>query len=416
MDIDISLLKNRHFTKLWVGQGVSLFGSLVSRLALPFVVIYVLNASATQIAWLRVCESVPGIAVGLFAGVWVDWLRRRQLMIVSDIARAVLVGWIVLVLFLGHLGWIPILLTSAVLSIFTVTFDSAYGAYIPTLVKPDEITDANAKLSATGALAEVVGFSLSGALFEWLGGALTLSLDALSFLFSAFALLSIRKPEVHTVTSQQREPLRQALVKGLTYLWSNKKLTVLTGISGVQNFFYGMSGTVYMLYISRGLDVAPGVQGVLYAVGGVASFAISLIAGRLFQKLGLGKVLILVSVVGTAGAAFLPVAFGPMWLVILFILAQQVVGDSADTVLEIGVTAFCQTQTDNGFLGRVNSIWQVITSLCMLAGTLMAGEMAGRVGLRDTLFVAVAVRFLAIALVALSPLRNARGMDESTPS
>jgi Na+/melibiose symporter-like transporter len=402
--LNIELLKNKNFVEFWVGQGISLFGSLVSRLALPFLIIFTLHATAKQVALVRVCELAPGILVGLLAGVWVDRLKRRQVMIVSDVVRALLVGSIPLLLFLRHLGWAQIMLTAVVVSVFTVTFDSAYGAYIPTLVNEDQIIDANAKLSATSAVSEFVGFGLSGALFEWLGGALTLSIDALSFLFSAFALLCIRKTESHPRHDEKQQPLLQELFQGLDYLWKNKTLTLLSGIAGTQYMFYGIAGTVYMLYISNDLQVMPGVQGILYAVGGIGALAASTVADSFFKRMGFGKIFMITLVTGMIGSAFLPLAFGPMWLLIIFILAQQLIGDWADTVFEIGVTAYRQDQTTNSFLGRVNSIWQVITLICELAGTLIGGELAAAIGLRNALFAAICIRIVGFALMCMSPL------------
>lgn len=409
------LLKNQHFVKLWVGQTISLFGSLVSRLALPFLVIYTLHATANQVALLRVCELVPGIIVGLLAGVWVDRLKRRQVMIVSDVIRALLVGSIPVFLVLGHFHWIwmQIFLVAIVVSVFTVSFDSAYGAYIPTLVDDDQITDANGKLAASAAVSEVAGFGLSGALFEWLGGALTLSVDAVSFLFSAFALLSIHKPEPRS-RQGGHVPLRRELVGGLQYVWTNKTLTLLAGVAGIQNIFYGISGTVYILYISRALHVSPGIQGVLYAVGGIGAFATSALSNALFKRIEFGKLFVFVSIMGVIGSAFLPFASGPMWLLIAFILAQQLIGDGADTVFEIGVASFCQSQTDNDFLGRVNSIWEVISSICLLTGTILGGELATVIGLKNTLFAAICIRIVGLGLTSFSRLRKVVSVDADT--
>lgn len=383
-----------------------MFGSLVSRLALPFVVIFTMHATASQVALLRVCELLPGIVIGLFAGVWVDRLRRRRVMIFSDVVRALLVGSIPLLLFLHHASWPQILLTAVVVSMFTVTFDSAFGAYVPTLVNGHEITNANSKLASTSAIAEVVGFGFSGALFEWLGGVLTLSIDALSFVFSAMALVSIRKPEAIPPRDREQESLRDELVQGLRYLYGNKQLSVLCGIAGIVSMFYGISGTVYLLYISRELHVVPAVQGMLYAVGGVAAFAMSALADSIFQKIRFGSVLVWMSLFGVIGFLVLPLASGPMWVLILCVLTQQVIGDGADTVFEIGVSSFRQTQTTNQMLGRVNSIWLVITSACLLAGTVLGGELATVMGLRNTLFVAVFVRVIVLGLTVLSPART----------
>jgi Transmembrane secretion effector len=83
------LWRHPDFLKLWAGQTVSLGGSLVSRVALPFVAILTLDASPGEVVLLRMADLVPGIVIGLFAGVWADRLRRRPLMIWADLGRAV---------------------------------------------------------------------------------------------------------------------------------------------------------------------------------------------------------------------------------------------------------------------------------------------------------------------------------------
>src|SRR5882672_9249384 len=86
------LWRHPDFLKLWAAQTVSLGGSLVSRVAVPLVAILALDATPGEAALLRMADLVPGIVIGLFAGVWVDRLRRRPLMIWSDVGRAILLG------------------------------------------------------------------------------------------------------------------------------------------------------------------------------------------------------------------------------------------------------------------------------------------------------------------------------------
>ena len=125
------LWRHPDFLKLWAGQTVSLGGSLVSRIAL-----------------LRVADLVPGIVIGLFAGVWVDRLRRRPLMIWADVGRAVLLGSIPLAALLGLLRLAQLLVVVFVAGMFTALFEVAYHAYLPTLVTRDELVEGNSKLEA----------------------------------------------------------------------------------------------------------------------------------------------------------------------------------------------------------------------------------------------------------------------------
>src|SRR3954453_13819329 len=95
------LWRHPDFLKLWTGQTVSLGGSLVSRVALPLVAILTLEASPGEVALLRIDDLAPGIIIGLFAGVWVDRLRRRPLMIWADVGRGILLGSIPLAALAG---------------------------------------------------------------------------------------------------------------------------------------------------------------------------------------------------------------------------------------------------------------------------------------------------------------------------
>lgn len=408
-----SVLKNRDFLKLWAGQGVSVFGSLVSRLALPFIVIYTLSASPVQIALLRVSELLPGILFGLFAGVWIDRLPRRSVMIVADTVRALFAGLLPVLLFVKHLQFVEIVLIAIVMSVSTVTFDSAYGAYIPSVVGQERVVDANGKLSATEAIGEVVGFGISGALFEFLGGAFTMSIDALTFIVSAATLIGIRKPEAPPSMETHRQHLWSELRQGVGYLRKNSVLSRLAGIASVQNLFYGISGTVYMLYISRNLQIPPGTQGVLYAIGGVGTFITANLVDWLFKRVGFGRVFLLVTIVGAAAVALLPLAFGPTWVILFFILGQQLLGDGADTVFEVGISGFRQVKTEQAFLGRVNSIWQVLTWSSTLFGTVLGGELATLIGLRNTLFISVGIRVAEFILVYFSRVWKIQHIGEN---
>ncbi|WP_157782378.1 MFS transporter [Sulfobacillus thermosulfidooxidans] len=394
------LSTDRDFQKLWVGQGISLFGSLTTRLVLPFFIIYTLSATPMQVAWIRIAEIVPGMMVGLFAGVAADRWPRRQIMGMVDVVRAGLVG-LIPTLFFWHCLTLGILIGLVVmLSLAQMLFDSAYDAYLPTLVPADQLITANAKLSAMGSVAEVTGFGLAGFMFAWLGGPLVLTLDALSFIVSALTLWAIRRPESGSTPMIAPERVRVDMRDGLLILWRHPMLRHVALIDGVNNIFFGLSASVYMLYISRGLHLGPVLQGVLYAVGGVASLATAGHTNRLVARLGYGRTLVFGSLLAASGTAFLPLAFGPVWALCAFIVGQQVLGDSGDTLLLVGLSSLRQVHTANAVLGRVRATWLVLTSLGMLIGIIAGGELAEIIGLKDTLFVGVGIR-LGVVLLAM---------------
>src|SRR5262249_24515006 len=87
-----SLWRHADFLKLWAGQTVSLFGSEITILALPLTAVLVLQAEPEQMGLLQAAGSIPVLATALFAGVWVDRVRRRPVLIGADLGRAVLLG------------------------------------------------------------------------------------------------------------------------------------------------------------------------------------------------------------------------------------------------------------------------------------------------------------------------------------
>jgi len=207
------------FYKLLLGQTVSWFGTLIGRLALPFVVIYILKASALDIAWVRLAEMVPGALVGLFVGVWVDRLARRLILVVSDVARACLAFTVPLAIAFDHLTLILVVVVAGLVSLFTVSFDVAYEAYLPELVPGRDLVTANRYLSAGGSVAEVMGFAVAGLLFESIGGAWTLSVDAMTYVLSAWSLLTIRATA--STAPKTTQPHRARIPGTRAVLWYN---------------------------------------------------------------------------------------------------------------------------------------------------------------------------------------------------
>ncbi len=402
-----TVLGNRDFRKLWAGQGVSLFGSLISRLVLPFFVIYTLAATPMEVAWVRIAEVVPGMVVGLVAGVVADRWRRRVVMIMTDSLRAMLLGLIPLLFLLHQLTLGLVIGLVVLLSMSDILFESAYDTYLPTLVPADQLVEANGRIAGLSSVAEVTGFGLAGVLFDTLGGALTFSVDALSFVVSALSLWAIRHPEAKppaedTGTTREALPPRSDLWHGMRVLWQHPLLRRIAGLDAVNNLFFGLSSAVYLLYISRSLHLPPAVQGLLYAAGGLGSFATAGFTDRIVFRFGHARALIAGTIVATIGTALLPVASGPLWLLVLFVLGQQVVGDAGDTLILVGIDSLRQEHTDNSVLGRVRSAWLVITSLGTPCGIVLGGWLAETVGLRHTLFLAVGIRLVIVVLALLS--------------
>src|ERR671917_2449328 len=187
-----ALRRNANFVNLWGAATVSTFGSLVARTALPFTAILLLDASPTDIGVLRVAELLPGFLFSLIAGAWVDRLRRKPIMIATDVGRALLILTIPLAAFLGWLGLGHLYVVAALVSVLSVFFDVAYQSFLPSLVENDELVEANSKLSAAMSVAEASAFSSAGWLIQLLTAPIAMLVDALTFVASAGLVAPLR--------------------------------------------------------------------------------------------------------------------------------------------------------------------------------------------------------------------------------
>ena len=408
------LWRNPNYVNLWGAATVSTYGSLVTRTALPFTAILLLDASPAAIGVLRVAELLPGFLFGLVAGAWVDRLRRKPIMIVTDLGRALLIATIPLAALLGWLGLGHLYVVAALVSVLSVFFDVAYQSILPTLVKNDELVEANSKLSAAMSVAEASAFSSAGWLIQLLTAPAAILVDAFTFIASAGLVARIRDSEapIEPSSSDSQPSITRDVVEGLRAVWQQPILRGMVIAGVAQNLAFGLVGTVFLLYVNQEVGFAPGILGMIFAVGGISSFLGAMIAGRL-PRFGVGIVMVASLLLATVGEAFIPLATAANTAGVLFLVGQQIVADSALTVYDINQVSLRQAIAPAHILGRVNASVRVTEFGAILLGTVAAGYLGEVVGLRETLWLGVALSFIAAVALALSPVRAVRRIPET---
>src|SRR3954452_16417995 len=186
-----TLWRNGAFQRVWAAATVSIFGSLVTRVALPFVAIVTLNADAVGVAMVRSMDLVAGLVFGLVAGAWVDRLRRRPVLVAADLGRAALLGLIPLAALYGFISLPLVLVVAFFTAVLTTFFDAADRAFLPTIVPRNDLVRANGAITASSSVSEFLAFGSAGFLVELLSAPIAILVDAVSFLFSAGFLGSI---------------------------------------------------------------------------------------------------------------------------------------------------------------------------------------------------------------------------------
>jgi MFS family permease len=403
---------HRDFRNLWAAETISVFGSQIDDLAIGFVAILALDASAFEIALLGTLNFAPFILLTLPAGVWVDRLRRRPILIGADFARAGLLASIPAAYALDVLTLPQLYLVVFLVGACQVFFDVAYQSYLPSLVERDEIVEGNSKLEISRSSAQVTGPGIGGTLVELLTAPYAVLADALSFVASGAFLLRIRKPEEapRVESADGRKPrMWPELKEGLRFVAANPNLRAQAGCTATSNLFSSLAFSIVLVFLVRELGLSAAVIGLVFSVGAAGSLLAAFTARRISQRFGIGPTSI---VLGTFfGPPFLLVGLAPAGnAAIPFLIVAQLVFGFSVVVYNIAQVSYRQAICPPRLQGRMNSVMRFMVWGTIPVGTLAGGGLATWLGLRETILIGAVGSGLSFLWLLFSPQRHLRDL------
>jgi len=407
----LGLWREPDFLKLWAGQTVSQMGSWITLVGLPLTAALLLNASPLQMGILSGAGAAAILLFGLFAGAWADRLRRRPILIWTDLGRAAVLGTIPLAVAFGRLSMNHLYVVAAASAILTVFFDVSYQTYLPSLVSSENLLEGNSKMALSASIAGVAGPGLTGVLVQALTAPMAILFDAISFLCSAVSVWLIRKPEPAPAVSAAPHIGRE-IMEGLRASWQEPILRTLLCRTATASISVGFGGSLYILYAVRELKIGAVLLGAVIAVGGFSDLFGALTAEQLVRRFGLGPTLIgSALVIGVAGL-LPPLARGPVMVCAAFLAVAQL-GDMAWSVYTINELTLRQAVAPSHVLGRVNSAAHLMFRGVLPAGALLGGALAEVIGLRGAMFVGAGGFLLSTLWLVLSPIRSLRELPHA---
>ena len=407
-----SLWRHPDFQRLWVGQTISQVGSVVTRTAVPLVALLVLGAGPWQLALLVVVGSAGVLLVGLFAGAWVDRLRRRPLLVWDDVVRAALLLWIPVAYVLGVLRIEQLYVVVFAEAALGALFDAAYPAYVPTLIGRDRLVEGNSKLAMSASIAEIGGPSFAGTLVQLIGAPLAMLVDAISFLVSAASLALIRSPEPFRPAAA-RARITEEIREGLRAVRDHAIVRPIAARSIPAHVFGAFYGVLYSLYLLEELHLNPFLLGVVISAGGVGSLVGSIFASRVVGRLGIGRALVLMAICASALGVLTPLAQGPVAVATLMVFIPQLVGDGLQTIEGVAEISLVQGVVPDRVLGRVNATLDVVShGIGYPLGAIAAAAVAEAIGVRGAIAVGWAGMAASIAFLVFSPIPGLRSAAE----
>ncbi|MGH3143929.1 MAG: MFS transporter [Gaiellales bacterium] len=398
------------FLKFWSAQTISQFGTQISQLALPLAAVLVLDAGAFEVALLGTVEFLPFLLFALPAGVWVDRLRRRPILVLADVGRGLALATIPLVYAFDALTIWQLYVVGFVVGTLTVFFDVAYQSYLPSLVTREQLVDGNSKLEVSRSAAQLAGPGVAGVLVGWLSAPVAILFDAASFAGSAAFIFGIRRREPEPEKEEQRS-MRRELGEGLRYLLGHRYWRPVAGTVAVSNFFGALAFSVFVVYAVRELGMSAAAIGLVFALGNVGWLLGALAATRLQEGLGVGKTVVGSTLVFAPG--ILLVALAPAGFPYPLLVAGLMVMGFGAVVFNVTVISFQQAVTPERMLGRLNASRRFIVWGVIPLGTTIGGVIGSKVGLQATLWVGAVGSALACLPVLLSPVRSIGRMDDA---
>ncbi|NLP82789.1 MFS transporter [Microbacterium sp. CFH 90308] len=406
------------FTRYWVAATISSFGTAVTAVAMPVLVVQVLGASPVEVGIVNAAQFVPYAVLGLLAGVYVDRWRRRRVLVWASVGRGLALGLIPVLWLTGVLEiWslVVLLLIFGSLAVFGL---AASQSLLPQIVPRARLLSANSRLDQTDAAAQTAGPALGGGLVGLLGAPVTIAIDAVSYLVEAALIARLRLTEPARASAADGPPqprsVRREIGQGLRWTYRHVSLAPLAISTHLWFFANAGALTVLALFALRDLALSPAAYGLLFAVAGITTLVGAAVAPWAGRSIGAGRSIVIARVV-------YPVA----WLLIAATALAGVGGAGALVALFVALAlqgfvaglenpnemAYRQAVTPDALLGRTNATMRSANRTMAALGALVAGVVVAATGIAPAL-VGVVVVFIAAGVVAVaSPLRHARHDD-----
>jgi MFS family permease len=402
------LWRHPDFLKLWSAQSISQLGTQISGIALPLVALYALHATAFEVASLGTVEFLPFLLFTLPAGVWVDRMRRRVLMVVADVGRGVALGSIPFVAAVGHLTLAQLYIVGFIVGTLTVFFDVSYQSYLPSIVERSALVDGNAKLEITRSGAQVAGPGIGGALVGAITAPYTILVDAISYFGSAAFLFGIRKEEVVPERTAESPSMKRELIDGIRYLLRHRYWRGISASTATFNFFNNVAFAILIVYLVRRLHMSALAIGITFSISSAGALIAAFGAQKIGARLGIGRTILWATVID--GLPLLLVPLAPKAFPYPFIIAAFVLVEFGVVLYNVSAISLTQALTPERLLGRVNASRRFLVWGTIPLGGLISGALASWIGLRPTLFIGCAGCVLAAVPIALSPVRHVKDL------
>jgi MFS family permease len=449
----LGLLRHPNFARLWAAATISLFGTQVSQVAIPFIAAVLLQASPGEVGLLTTIEFLPFLLFTLPAGVGVDRFPKRRILVLGDLGRAVMLVSIPVAYWLGALTIWQLYVVGFVNGLMTVFFDVADQSYLPTILDRDELVEGNSKLQVSGSSAQILGQPLGGGIIAVLQAPVAVLLDAASYVISAGLIVSIRErlggrsagasgaaraAEAATVGAdapvapgtegaiaaeaaadgpatddRPTGGMRQQIAEGLRFILGHEYLGNIAGSTGLSNLFGNLGMAIFAVYAYRELRLTPEAVGTIGGLAGAGVLIGALVASRVQRALGVGRTILVTILAFGPISLLLPLATPEtaFWLIAISFFLGGING----VIYNISQVSLRQAITPEHFLGRMNATMRFLVWGTIPVGSVIGAVLSEVAGVRTTIWISSILSCLAFLPVLFSKVPTIRTIPTGDP-
>jgi len=404
------LWRDRRFATYWAGQGISQFGDRITELALPFIAVTTLNASARTVGLLTAAVWAPNL-LSLLVGTWVDHRpRKRRLLVLADLLRAAVLLSLPVAHWVGAVTLGQLFVVALLAGLGQVLYQTAYPSFFVSLVRREQFVEANGLLSSTRSISYVGGPALAGGLIQVLTAPVALLVDAVTFLASAVLIGRVKVEERPVEVSGG--PLLRRARDGMGLVLRHRYLRASLACVTTINFFNFVAAALLILFASRQLGLSAGAIGLALGIGATGGVLGAVLAGPVTRRLGVGRTICVGAVLFSAPFALLPLAGGPLWLRMGVLGLVEFIAGFGVMLLDVPLNALQTAVTPDAVRSRVTGAFSTVNYGIRPLGAILGGLLGEWIGIGPTMVVAAVGGTLSVLWLVGSPIRGTRTIEE----
>ena len=407
------VLRNANFRALWVSSTMGILGGSVTAVVLPVIAAVELGASDFAVAALSGMVFLPWLLFGLPVGVVVDRRRRRPVILVSLVARVVLLATLPAAYWLGVLTTTQLFVVSFLAGLAAVYFTLAEAALIPRAVSKDELVEGNGLMTGSGASADAVGRGLGGWMTQAVGASNSLLVQVVASIASFVAILGLKVQETLPVSNEKPHIWRE-MNSGLRYTLSTTPLRVLLLVAALWNLGGNIVVSLIVLLVVRTLGENGTWLGFLMAATAVGGTVGGLTVKRLADRFGSGVVWRYSMFPAALGYCTL-LLMAPGWGMLPGFFGMFLTGLAISMNIVVS-TSFRQRVCPPEMMGRLGSATRMVSWGMLAVASLVAGVLATTIGVRGGIILGIAIAVLAPVVASMGPLKGVQHLEDLEPA